>query len=322
MNTKRTKSAPAVKAPRKQNIKINKDMKQIMEELINDIESPPDTEINELTPQDLSPKETDKKTELKNTRIKRLKEYVDAKNARNRKIGKWLQKLVLDNKRDFKLDKLATTKAGAKKIIAAYNKRFGDKPERKMHKHIGDFNNDKIEDIVIHRGIKNKVFENCTATPIYVNGWTTKKSNYPLIKAFYDAYPDPKERKKHSFKAFVMDIAEKGGKMTRNDKDYRKSGYKTANKLTPYLFFVKRVFSPIAKEFCTNNNLVYDVRIFGKIGAIMYDLYVKSGSRTTADKVKNVTDIYESIFKNNIPEERDTFLYNIEQYYKKVTNQA
>ena len=78
-----------------------------------------------------------------------------------------LANIVLDLKRDFKKVSKALTKEGADNIVAKHNA----KSNNQWSVDDADVNGDNIPDIII---------KNQQGNPIVVNGWTTKKSDYPL----------------------------------------------------------------------------------------------------------------------------------------------
>lgn len=195
-------------------------------------------------------------------RIARNQAYKDSQDIVD---GNALDGVVLRGKRAFKLNKNATSKAGANDMISRWNKMIKD-PTRQFHVHAGDYNKDNIEDIIICRGQNTGDYGKCRGTPRFVNGWTTKKSNYPLIHNYYSSHPTKDSRKLESYTEYVNSRA-------LNGKRTKSNGYKQP-KLNQYQYFVQSIFSPLAKIILDKYEITYDVKVTGPICKTMWENYV------------------------------------------------
>ncbi len=121
----------------------------------------------------------------------------------NNKVGmKELQHIILDLQRDIKRVKNAISPQGAEDLITKHNAANPSSPW-KLNKrnpnapaslqNLTDINNDGIPDVVI---------SNRKGEPMFVNGYTTKASNYPETLAYYNKYPTREDRHNHSFNDF------------------------------------------------------------------------------------------------------------------------
>ncbi len=106
--------------------------------------------------------------------------------------------IVLDNKKDIKRRRKAMTLAGAQDIV---NKRNAANPNSQPWSVSDeDVNGDNIPDIIIKNGSNN---------PIYINGYTTAKSDWPARFHFYtdyDAAARKQYRNEHGGKSITVPI--------------------------------------------------------------------------------------------------------------------
>lgn len=117
-----------------------------------------------------------------------------------------LYKIVINMQRDVKRVANAISPQGAEKLVKKHNELNPSSPW-KLNKidsskpatlnNLEDENQDGIPDVVIrnHRG-----------DPVYVNGYTTKRSDYPLSLHYYTNYPTKKSRTGHSKKQFKQQL--------------------------------------------------------------------------------------------------------------------
>ena len=125
--------------------------------------------------------------------IKQLPQYQTKRSAKS-KVGMTdLARIVLDMQRDFKRVANALSVQGAQSIVNKHNEQSPNSQWKLEHK---DFNGDNIPDIVIM---------NDKDQPIIVNGWTTKRSDYPARYQYYNKYPTADERKEHPYSTYKHD---------------------------------------------------------------------------------------------------------------------
>lgn len=243
------------------------------------------------------------------------KRLVEKESKNTPKSMDLLKQIVLNDHRDVVQIKQALTKSGMAKMIERHNsaKHRVDNPEIQWHSHYEDVNGDEIHDAIIHQGIKKSdKYADCDAKTVYVNGWTTRQSDDAMKRIYRNKRKTIEDRKAHPYKEFVAEYAEKVGiypnentELTKKYNRIAKAGYKTPPKLTPYTFFVKRIFAPIAKKLIAENDTKYDVKIMGKVQAALYRRYIKTAKKMTNEQlVANVTGLFNSVDTNqNIKED-------------------
>ena len=104
-----------------------------------------------------------------------------------------LAHIVLDLQRDFKRVANALSVQGAQEIV---NKHNAKSPNAPWHVTDTDVNGDNIPDIIIR---------NANDDPLVINGWTTKRSDYPVRLQYHTAYPTREARKAQPFAQFKKD---------------------------------------------------------------------------------------------------------------------
>ena len=105
-----------------------------------------------------------------------------------------LKHIILDLQRDVKRVSNAISPQGAEKLVVKHNL-INPKSPWQLNKinpnqpatlqNLTDVNNDGIPDVII---------SNKRGEPMYVNGYTTKRSDYPLTLNYYSKYPSRKDR--------------------------------------------------------------------------------------------------------------------------------
>ena len=118
-----------------------------------------------------------------------------------------ITKIVLDLQRDIKRVKNAISPQGAEAIVTSHNANSRPSAYWKLNKrdaripasltNLTDINNDGIPDVVI---------SNAEGKPLFVNGYTTTASSYPVDLAYYNRYPTRRERKGHPYDAFKNEL--------------------------------------------------------------------------------------------------------------------
>ena len=112
-----------------------------------------------------------------------------------RKPGmKELQNIVLNLYRDVVRVKNAISPQGAGEIVRKHNSKA--KPEAHWRLETDDVNADGVPDIII---------KNARGEPMYVNGYTTKQSDYPETFAYYSEFPTRDARKTMPKREFIRD---------------------------------------------------------------------------------------------------------------------
>ena len=219
-----------------------------------------------------------------------------------------LAQIVLDDHRDITRIKNAMSQKGAEDMIKEHNKseRVQKYPNLQWHGHFNDFNNDGYPDVVIHRGPKTAEDRTCKGAPVIVNGWKTKKSDYPMRQLYFSQYPTAESRKGHKYSAFVDGYGAYDMYPDRYDtatKDWiegiNNSDYKNVPKLTPFTYFVKHIFSPLAKQILFGNNMTYDVSLVSKAQGDMYNDLIKTPSK--GDRDEQIRLINELVDKMSNP---------------------
>lgn len=117
-----------------------------------------------------------------------------------------LEKIVLKLCRDVERVKNAISPSGAEEIVKNHNKKSSSNAKWSLLKvnpqgpatlaNMPDVNKDGVPDVII---------KNAKGYPVYINGYTTKRSNYPETLAYYDAYPTRASRKGKSKAKFLRD---------------------------------------------------------------------------------------------------------------------
>ncbi len=138
-----------------------------------------------------------------------------------------LARIVLDLQRDIKRVKNAISPQGAQAIVDQHNATAKPSAHWKLNKqnpqgpaaltNLTDINNDGIPDVVI---------TNANNQPIYVNGYTTTNSNYPVDLAYYNRYPTRASRRGHSLNDFKNELYNVTYDV--NNEDIRQRGNVTA----------------------------------------------------------------------------------------------
>lgn len=117
-----------------------------------------------------------------------------------------LQRIVLDLYQDVVRVKNAISPSGAESIVEKHNKNA--KPSAKWYlakinpngpatiQNMPDINKDGVPDVIIR---------NSKGNPMYINGYTTKRSDYPETLSYYNAYPTRKDRKGHPKNKYLKD---------------------------------------------------------------------------------------------------------------------
>lgn len=218
-----------------------------------------------------------------------------------------LMHIILDLQRDVKRVSNAISPQGAQKMVDKHN---AENPSSPWTLHTNDINGDNIPDIII----RNKRGE-----PMYVNGYTTKKSNYPLVYNYYKEHPTRESRKKYPLSQYKNDImnvqyvnegnAELWGNLKEkwkrpkqfvNDEglDYNMSGYslRVPKRLSSYQRFVKYALGEVkndAFQFILQNGMIIPdqikLRAFSKAAGylwrtkILEPLYRKYQANTEGD---------------------------------------
>ena len=118
-----------------------------------------------------------------------------------------LKKIVLDLQRDITRVKNAISPQGAEALVAKHNATARPGAHWKLNKvnadqpasltNLTDINHDGIPDVVITNG-ENK--------PIFINGYTTRETQYPVDLAYYNRYPTRADRRGHSYDAFKDEL--------------------------------------------------------------------------------------------------------------------
>lgn len=118
-----------------------------------------------------------------------------------------LAKIVLDLQRDIKRVKNAISPQGAQALVDKHNATAKPSAHWKLNKrnpqgpatltNLTDINNDGIPDVII---------TNANNQPVYVNGYTTTNSNYPIDLAYYTKYPTRADRHGHSLNDFKNEL--------------------------------------------------------------------------------------------------------------------
>lgn len=138
-----------------------------------------------------------------------------------------LARIVLDLQRDVTRVKNAISPQGAEAIVDQHNAKSKPSAHWKLNKrdptgpatltNLTDLNNDGIPDVVI---------SNANNQPIFVNGYTTTNSNYPVDLAYYNRYPTRASRRGHSLNDFKNELYNVTYDV--NNEDIRQRGNVTA----------------------------------------------------------------------------------------------
>ena len=238
----------------------------------------------------------------------------------NNKVGmKELQHIILDLQRDVKRVKNAISPQGAEALVARHNATNPHSPW-KLNKrnpnapaslqNLTDVNNDGIPDVII---------SNHNDYPMYVNGYTTKTSNYPVALHYYDQYPTRESRKNYPLNAFKQDLLNISYVDSGNNyndygnisyeapesfQGYNLSGYKVkpSKRMSAYQRFRKFVIGPyvdnVIAQIARNNNTFipkkYKLQFLASASARIWELYLaeafynRLGAQTkdAKDKIK------------------------------------
>ena len=134
-----------------------------------------------------------------------------------------LAKIVLDLQRDVTRVKNAISPQGAEQLVIKHNATAKPSAHWKLNKrnpqapasltNLTDINNDGIPDVII---------TNANNQPIYVNGYTTKASRYPVDLAYYNQYPTRESRSGHSYNDFKNELF--NVQYDDNNEDFSKRG--------------------------------------------------------------------------------------------------
>ena len=118
-----------------------------------------------------------------------------------------LAKIVLDLQRDVKRVKNAISPQGAQALVDKHNATAKPSARWRLNKrdqngpatllNLTDINNDGVPDVVI---------TNANNQPVFVNGYTTTNSTYPVDLAYYTKYPTRAERSGHSLNDFKKEL--------------------------------------------------------------------------------------------------------------------
>lgn len=102
-----------------------------------------------------------------------------------------LEDIVFGLKREFKHVTEALSRQGVDDIVARHNDKSPDNP---WHAHYDDVNGDNIPDLRVH---------GAGCVPIIANGWTTKKSDYPMRMQYITDVPKS-QRKELPYKQYKI----------------------------------------------------------------------------------------------------------------------
>ena len=118
-----------------------------------------------------------------------------------------LGNIILNLQRDVQRVKKAISPMGAEDIVNKHNLTAKPSAHWKLNKinnnqpatltNLTDINNDGVPDVVI---------SNSHGQPIFVNGYTTKQSNYPIDLAYYNQYPNRKSRRGYPLNTFKKEL--------------------------------------------------------------------------------------------------------------------
>ena len=151
--------------------------------------------------------------------------------TKRQKLGKPLERkgmnelanIVLGLQRDIQRVKKAISPNGAEDIVARHNATAKPSAHWRLNKrnpeepasltNLTDINNDGVPDVVI---------SNANGQPLFVNGYTTRHSTYPIDLAYYNQYPTRADRKGHPLNEFKKDLY--NVRYVENDEDFSKLG--------------------------------------------------------------------------------------------------
>ena len=151
--------------------------------------------------------------------------------TKRQKFGKPLERkgmpdlanIVLGLQRDIQRVKKAISPRGAEAIVNSHNATAKPSAHWKLNKrnpeapaslaNLTDYNNDGVPDVVI---------TNASNQPLFVNGYTTTNSTYPIDLAYYNQYPTRADRRGHPLNEFKKDLY--NVKYVEQSDDFRKVG--------------------------------------------------------------------------------------------------
>lgn len=152
------------------------------------------TALNNYNSTGFSPSQMNSAKKLKRVKKSAKKRITPQKAARTNFGGpsakrgmSQLESIVLNLYRDVVRVKNAISPQGAAEIVEKHNEKA--RPEAHWQLYDDDVNEDGIPDIIIR---------NAKGDPMYINGYTTKRSDWPETLAYYQAYPKRKDRSGHS----------------------------------------------------------------------------------------------------------------------------
>lgn len=126
-------------------------------------------------------------TELLINRMHELQTRHVGNGKASSKIGMGeLAKIVLDLQRDIKRVSKAISPRGASEMVDKHNQGLPEDSASRWKFVHRDVNGDNIPDVLITNS-KNQ--------PLFINGYTTKKSDYPIRYEFYNDFPTGDDRK-------------------------------------------------------------------------------------------------------------------------------
>lgn len=97
-----------------------------------------------------------------------------------------LKNIILDLKRDIRRVTKAMSAAGAQEMVEKHNAQFPNEPSKHWAFSNEDINGDNIPDLCIN---------NSKGEHLFINGYTTRKSDWPIKYMWYNDYQTPAARK-------------------------------------------------------------------------------------------------------------------------------
>ncbi|KAK8887606.1 hypothetical protein M9Y10_038657 [Tritrichomonas musculus] len=216
--------------------------------------------------------------------------------ARDKAGMEALEHIVLRLKKDIKRVAQAISPQGAQRMVEKHNEKSPNSPWTLVH---ADINGDNIPDVAI-RNANNKY--------VYVNGYTTTKSDWPMRYGFYNQYPTREARKESGFKSAReytndlfgghFDVENTNPYMKGNMlgwtvpeswQNYKHEGYKKPSnkRMTSYrrfeYFIFRKAFDHAIAKLIANNSIgnitqkplsKYKMQIYSKACAMMWNYYI------------------------------------------------